>query len=78
MTQDEIRDIVMSTLYGIAPELEDQAIDPQVNFRDQFDFNSLDFLNFTISLQEKMQVDIPAFDYPKLSSLSGCIEYFAA
>ena len=77
MTQDEIRETVLQILYDIAPELEGQTIDAQVNFRDQFDFNSLDFLNFTISLQDKLQTEIPVMDYPKLSSLSGCMAYFA-
>ena len=76
MTQDEIQAIVMKTLYEIAPELEDQVIDSHVNFRDQFDFDSVDFLNFAISLQEKMNINIPEIDYPKLSSLTGCITYF--
>ena len=76
MTQDEIKDIVMNTLYKIAPELEDQVIDSNVNFRDQFDFDSVDFLNFAISLQKKINVNIPEIDYPKLSSLTGCITYF--
>lgn len=76
MTQDEIKTIVMKTLYDIAPELENQTIDPHVNFRDQFDFDSVDFLNFAISLQEKMNINIPEIDYPKLSSLTGCITYF--
>lgn len=76
MTQDEIKAIVMKTLYDIAPELEDQTIDSHVNFRDQFDFDSVDFLDFAISLQEKMRINIPEIDYPKLSSLTGCITYF--
>lgn len=76
MTQYEIKDIVMNTLYKIAPELEDQVIDSNVNFRDQFDFDSVDFLNFVISLQKKINVDVPEIDYPKLSSLTGCITYF--
>jgi len=76
MTQDEIKDIVMNTLYKIAPELEDQVIDSNVNFRDQFDFDSVAFLNFAISLQKKIDIDIPEIDYPKLSSLTGCITYF--
>jgi len=76
MTQKEIKTIVKNTLYQIAPELEDQVIDSNVNFRDQFDFDSVDFLNFAISLQKKTNIDIPEIDYPKLSSLTGCITYF--
>jgi len=76
MNPDEIKTIVRQTLNRIAPELEDQAIDSNINFRDQFDFDSVDFLNFAISLGEKMNIDIPVIDYPKLSSLTGCITYF--
>ncbi|MGD2119458.1 MAG: acyl carrier protein [Chromatiales bacterium] len=77
MTQDEIRAMVLQILYDIAPELKDQSIEEQVNFRDQFDFNSLDFLNFTTALQQKLQADIPVMDYPRLSSLAGCVKYFS-
>jgi len=76
MNPDEIKTIVRQTLNRIAPELEDQAIDSNINFRDQFDFDSVDFLNFAIQLGKKMNIDIPVIDYPKLSSLTGCITYF--
>ena len=78
MTREAIRDIVMTTLYEIAPELEDTAIDANINFRDQFDFDSVDFLNFAISLQKRTDVEIPEIDFPKLSSLNGCIAYFVS
>jgi len=76
MTQDKIKAIVMETLYGVAPEAADLAIDPNVNFRDQFEFDSVDFLSFALSLQKKINIDIPEIDFPKLSSLTGCITYF--
>lgn len=78
MNQDQIRQIVMQTLYEIAPELEHQVIESEVNFRDQFDFDSVDFLNFALSLEKRIKIKIPEIDYPKLSSLNGCISYFSA
>ena len=75
MQQDQIKTIVLSTLYEIAPELGEQNIDPKINFRDQFDFDSVDFLSFALSLQKRLNIKIPEIDYPKLSSLEGCMNY---
>ncbi|MBE9552323.1 MAG: acyl carrier protein [Proteobacteria bacterium] len=75
MKDDEIRETVSRVLAEIAPEVEDQDIDPDVNFRDQFDFDSMDFLNFVIALNKALNVEIPEADYPKLSNLNGCISY---
>lgn len=75
MTQDEIKEIVLKELVSIAPELDEEEIEPDLNFRDQFDFDSIDFLNFAISIHEKLEIDIPEVDYPKMSSLAGCIAY---
>lgn len=76
MAQNDIKSAVTRALYKIAPELEGQSIDPEVNFRDQFDFDSVDFVNFVISLEKSIEVRVPEMDYPKLSSLAGCLDYF--
>ena len=77
MSDDEIKQAALAVLVEIAPEIKADEIDPEVNFRDQFDFDSMDFLNFALGLSKRMGVEIPEIDYPKLSSLSGCIAYFA-
>jgi acyl carrier protein len=77
MQESEIRSVVLEVLGRIAPEMKEIELDPARNFRDQFDFDSLDFLNFAIALHEELQVDIPETAYPRLSSLNGCIAYLA-
>ena len=62
----------------MAPESEKQSIDPEADFRDQVDIDSMDFLNFIIALHEETGIDIPEKDYPQLASLNGCIDYLAA
>lgn len=74
---DSVREKVLAALAGVAPELEPNALDPQQNFRDQMDFDSIDFLNFATSLHQMFGVDIPESDYPKLFSLDGCVAYFS-
>jgi len=77
MSDDDIKKAALAVLAEIAPEIKTDEIDPEVNFRDQFDFDSMDFLNFALGLGKCLRVEIPEPDYPKLSSLRGCIAYLA-
>lgn len=75
---DEITRTVLRILGEIAPEADLSTLKPDVNFRDQLDIDSMDFLNFVIALHEALRVEIPEADYPKLASLDGCTEYLTA
>ena len=76
MTEEEIVDLVHRTLFTIAPEYEGEEIEPASGFRDQFEIDSMDFLNFVIAMHEATGVDIPEADYPVLETLEGCVAYF--
>ena len=75
LTPDDLKATVLRLLGEIAPEADPTEIKPDVNFRDQLDIDSMDFLNFVIALHEDLHVEIPEADYPKLATLNGCIEY---
>jgi acyl carrier protein len=75
MKAERIRNVVLSTLGQIAPEADLGSLEPDRGFRDQFDFDSVDFLNFALALQERVETIIPEEDYPSLTTLNGCIAY---
>jgi len=75
MTEEEARRIVLSVLRKVAPEADPAEINPDVNFRDQLDIDSMDFLNFIIALHRAAGIEIPEVDYPKLFTLNGCVKY---
>lgn len=75
MSGQDLKTTVLNVLVGVAPDIDATAVEPDENFRDQFDFDSMDFLNFAIGLHEATGIDIPEADYPKLSSLNGCVRY---
>ena len=77
MTEDEIRAAVLAALTGVAPDLEGEEVDPSTPFRDQFDFDSMDLLNFAIALHQSLGVEIPEIDYPKVASLQGALGYLS-
>ena len=75
MNEEELKQNIITTLLEIAPDIEASNLDPAVSFRDQFEIDSVDFLNFVLTLEKKLDVKLSEIDYPKLSSLRGCISY---
>ena len=75
MIATEIKSLVLQTISKIAPESNLESLNPDVRFRDQFEFDSVDFVNFMGQLQEVFQSKIPETDYPQLATLNGCIAY---
>jgi acyl carrier protein len=77
VTPDDIRQAVIDTLARIAPEIRSAPIQPGANLRDQFDIDSMDFLNFVVALHERLGVAIPEADYGKLLTLDAIVGYVA-
>jgi acyl carrier protein len=75
MNRQDLRELVVDTLVGVAPEIDASALEPDVNFRDQAELDSVDYLNFVLSLEARLGLKIPEVDYPRLSCLSGCLSY---
>ena len=46
MSREELAGLVRRALASVAPESESEPIDPEADFRDQLDIDSMDFLNF--------------------------------
>lgn len=76
-TPEEIRSAVLASLGEIAPEADLSSIDPGESLRQQLDLDSMDFLNFAIGLHQRLGVEIPEADYPRLASLDGAMAYLA-
>ena len=77
MTRDEIREVVLSILAGIAPEIDVEEIRPGADLRDELDIDSMDFLNLVTALGERLQIDIPEIDYPNLATFGHAVDYLA-
>ena len=77
MTTDEIRRIALDALGAIAPEADLAALRPDAALREELDLDSMDFLNFVVRLHDRLGVDVPERDYPRLATLDGCVRYLA-
>jgi len=77
MNRDELSQRVLALLTEVAPDVDPAGVIPGVAFRDQFDFDSMDTLNFAIALHRELGVEVPEADYGQLSSLEKCVAYLA-
>ncbi len=77
MTEDDIRAIVLEEIAAIAPEADLESLDPTADIREELDMDSMDIMNLTIALHERLRIDIPEEDAVQLVTLAGAVAYIA-
>jgi len=75
MDREQLARRVLELLTEIAPDVDAATVIPGVDFRAQFDFDSMDTLNFAIALNRELGVEVPETEYARLASLDKCVEY---
>jgi acyl carrier protein len=75
MNREELSKRVLELLTDIAPDVDPAGVIPGIAFREQFDFDSMDTLNFAIALHREFGVEVPEADYGQLASLEKCVKY---
>jgi acyl carrier protein len=69
---------ILALLVEIAPDVDPASVRPERDFRDQFDFDSMDLFNFATAIHATFGIDIPERDYRQLASLDKCAAYVRA
>jgi acyl carrier protein len=77
-SRQSLSDTVTTLLRAIAPEVDPVALRPAKPLRQQVDLDSMDWLNFLISLHQRFGVTIPEADYAQLVSLDDVLNYLQA
>jgi len=77
MTKDEIAQVVLDIIQEILPDEECDSVDPDQPLRDQFELDSMDFLDIVMELRKRYGIEVPENDYPKLATLNSTVEYLA-
>jgi acyl carrier protein len=77
MKREDLATRVLALVVEIAPDVDPASVIAGVDFRDQFDFDSMDTLNFAIALHRELGVEVPEAEYSRLASLDKCVAYLA-
>lgn len=75
MTQDDLERLLAEILGRIAPDIVIADIDRDGDLREEFDIDSMDFLNLVTALGKQFSLAIPQEDYPRLSSYASILDY---
>jgi acyl carrier protein len=75
MSNEQLTSLVRAILHTIVPEADLDHLDPHVSYRDQFAFDSVDYVQFVLALEQALHLTITEADYPQLSTLHGCVTY---
>ena len=75
MTTEDIREEILDILSVIAPDEDLTNIDDAVNFRDQLELDSMDFLDIVMELRKRHRIQIPEDDYVQLASMSSTVTF---
>lgn len=75
MNEQEIKKTIFQLLKQIAPDTEPSNLQPDENIREMLDIDSFDTLQFLVSLNEKLGIEIPEADYGKITTLKTLVNY---
>lgn len=75
MNGQDVEQRVLQIFLDIAADVDAAALQRDVPFRDQFDFDSMDMLSFAIGLHQAFGIEVPETHYAELASLGGAVAY---
>ena len=75
VTNAEVRAKVLDIIADIALDDDVTGISDDVALREQLDLDSMDFLDIVMELKKRHKIEVPQEDYPRLASMSSCVEY---
>jgi acyl carrier protein len=77
MNEAQVRELVQTVLDSVAPGADIGGLAPDEDMRRTLDLDSLDFLNFVVEIDNRTGLQTSESDYPKLTTLSGCVKYLS-
>jgi acyl carrier protein len=75
MAPEEIKIAILDILADIAPDEDLTDLKDEVNFRDQLELDSMDFLDIVMELRKRYRVQVPEEDYTQLASMGSTVSY---
>jgi len=75
MTEGDIREEILDILKSIAPDEDLTKLDDAINFREQLELDSMDFLDIVMELRKRHRIQIPEDDYVQLANMDSTVTF---
>ena len=76
MTKDEIKGMIIKNILEVAPDIQEDEIEPNANIQRSLEIDSFDFLKILTSLNGELGVEVPESEYSKVDTLENMADYF--
>ena len=74
----EPRQIIRDAIERIAPDVDASTIPDDVDFREEAELDSMDFLSVLNTVHDATGVEVPESDYPKISTIADFADFLSA
>lgn len=78
MSEDKIEAVLRQELHRIAPDMDVEDVDREGDLREEFDIDSMDFLNLVSALSKSLGIAMPEEDYDQMGSFDAMLAYLKA
>ena len=75
MNREELKRIFAEELESVAPEVDLSNIAETDDIQEHFDLDSMDIYNLLAALHQRLDIDIPDKDAPKLLTVKNALDY---
>lgn len=73
----DTRSIVLAAITKVAPDVDPSSLPGDVDFREEADLDSMDFIGILTAVHQATGVEVPEIDYPLVTTLDSFAEYLA-
>lgn len=77
MTEPDYRAVFLQELTRVAPDIEADSVSDDDHIQDDLELDSMDVLNLVAALHERLGIDIPEADYPRIETPAKAAAYLA-
>jgi acyl carrier protein len=75
VSPEDIRKVIIDILNDIAPDEDLSDLKDEIDFREQLELDSMDFLDIVMELRKRHSVNVPEEDYGQLASMHSTVTY---
>jgi acyl carrier protein len=74
----DARQIILDAIERIAPDVDTSALPGDVDFREEAELDSMDFLSVLTTVEQATGVTVPEIDYPRIITIDQFADYLTS
>ncbi len=72
------RQTILDAIVKVAPDVDPDTLPSDVDFREEAELDSMDFLGVLTAVQESTGIEVPETDYSEITTIDRFVTYLAA